>query len=65
MLRSELAKTYVRRLLRTRAAIVAVLLATLITGSIFYQAVRLAGTMYQVLEIVAQQIGLGPVGSGT
>ncbi|MBP1690160.1 MAG: hypothetical protein H6Q34_733, partial [Deltaproteobacteria bacterium] len=44
--------------------IVAVLLATLIAGSIFYQAVRLARTMYQVLEIVAQQIGLDPVESG-
>jgi hypothetical protein len=33
----------------------------LITGSIFYQAVRLGQTMYQVLEIVAQQSGLTPM----
>ena len=45
--------------------VVAVLVATLIAGSIFYQAIRLGRTMYQVLEIVAQQIGLGPVGSST
>ena len=38
-------------------------LAVLIAGSIFYQAIRLGRTMYQVLEIVAQQIGLGPMGS--
>jgi O-antigen biosynthesis protein len=44
---------------------VAVLLAALITGSIFYQAIRLGRTMYQVLEIVAQQVGLGPVESIT
>ncbi|MCC6850455.1 MAG: glycosyltransferase [Deltaproteobacteria bacterium] len=42
---------------------VAVLLAVLVAGSIFYQAVRLGRTMYQVLEIVAQQIGLGPMGA--
>ena len=40
---------------------VAILLAALIAGSIFYQAVRLGQTMYRVLEIVAQQIGLTPM----
>ena len=43
---------------------VAMLLAALIAGSIVYQAVRLGRTMYQVMEIVAQQVGLEPVDSG-
>ena len=45
--------------------VVAVLLAAFIAGSIFYQAIRLGRTMYQVLEIVAQQVGLEPVESST
>ena len=44
---------------------IAIVLAGLIAGSIFYQAVRLGRTMYQVLEIVAQQIGLAPMGSNS
>jgi glycosyltransferase involved in cell wall biosynthesis len=44
---------------------VAVLVASLVAASIFYQAVRLGRTMYQVLEIVAQQVGLAPLGTGS